>query len=362
LQVGNFFYTIYTFFVQRPLLSIFVFLVIAGAVSAQDPHFSQFFAAPLHVNPALSGVFNGSFRAGLNHRQQWASVIGTKPFVTSHGGFDYRRRVFRGDYWSVGMSMYNDFVGVGRLERNSANLGFSYSKQLDGSRYRTRDMYLVAGFQAGVGQQAIDYSKLWFSRQWDPTGETIDYSINPGENPAEKTDMYPDFQAGLLWYMIFDDDASFYLGGAMHHINQPKVSFLGLLNETLTPKFTVNVGGQFPFNNEWSMLPSAIMMMQGPSMQINSGAQLRYTNRSWKDIAWRVGLHNRIANRYEKGILMDALIVSTIFEMQRYNFGLSYDVNTSILRQVSSRRGAIEVSLSYVLPEKSRYRTRCPKF
>ena len=40
-------------------------------IQAQDIHFSQFFQAPLLVNPSLTGVFNGDQRAIVQYRNQW---------------------------------------------------------------------------------------------------------------------------------------------------------------------------------------------------------------------------------------------------------------------------------------------------
>ena len=41
----------------------FILLVcLTNVVSAQDPSFSQFFASPLTLNPALTGKFNGDLR------------------------------------------------------------------------------------------------------------------------------------------------------------------------------------------------------------------------------------------------------------------------------------------------------------
>ncbi|HOA38555.1 MAG TPA: type IX secretion system membrane protein PorP/SprF, partial [Flavihumibacter sp.] len=38
------------------------------ALKAQDPHFSQFFASPLTLNPAYTGKFNGTVRVSGNYR------------------------------------------------------------------------------------------------------------------------------------------------------------------------------------------------------------------------------------------------------------------------------------------------------
>ena len=49
----------------------FLFVVFSlSKVLAQDPVFSQFFAAPLQLNPAFAGVSHAP-RFMLNHRNQW---------------------------------------------------------------------------------------------------------------------------------------------------------------------------------------------------------------------------------------------------------------------------------------------------
>jgi len=50
---------------------LFIALLLFQVYSyAQDPHFSQFFASPLTINPANTGNFSGSLRAALNSRTQ----------------------------------------------------------------------------------------------------------------------------------------------------------------------------------------------------------------------------------------------------------------------------------------------------
>ncbi|EMR01654.1 type IX secretion system membrane protein PorP/SprF [Cesiribacter andamanensis] len=48
-------------------------LLTSTPLFAQDPQFSQYYANPLYLNPALTG--NGSAgRVGVNFRQQWPSI------------------------------------------------------------------------------------------------------------------------------------------------------------------------------------------------------------------------------------------------------------------------------------------------
>ena len=44
-----------------------------GSVTAQDPQYSQFYAAPLYLNPAFAGS-TGQNRMGINYRNQWPSI------------------------------------------------------------------------------------------------------------------------------------------------------------------------------------------------------------------------------------------------------------------------------------------------
>ena len=52
-----------------------------GDTEAQDPAFSQFFASPLTLNPALTGKFNGAVRIAGNYRNQWPQI--NNAYITS---------------------------------------------------------------------------------------------------------------------------------------------------------------------------------------------------------------------------------------------------------------------------------------
>ena len=41
---------------------------------AQDANFSQFYASPLTLNPALTGKFHGTLRVAGNYRNQWPTI------------------------------------------------------------------------------------------------------------------------------------------------------------------------------------------------------------------------------------------------------------------------------------------------
>jgi len=56
-------------------------LLSSGKLLAQDAQFSQFYAAPLIINPALTGNTIQD-RFSLNYRNQWPAVPNSKAFTT----------------------------------------------------------------------------------------------------------------------------------------------------------------------------------------------------------------------------------------------------------------------------------------
>ena len=72
---------------MKKLLSTLTLCVALVTMSnAQDPNFSQFFASPLTLNPALTGKFDGVYRVAGNYRNQWPTI--NNAFVTKTASID----------------------------------------------------------------------------------------------------------------------------------------------------------------------------------------------------------------------------------------------------------------------------------
>lgn len=334
-----------------------------ASLQAQDPRFSQFYASPLELNPALMGVYEGQFRVVANYRDAYSSILQSNSFRTMAASFEMKTPVQRTDFFGFGISALRDQAGEGDFTRTKANLGGSFLKKLGGSRYSPYDQYLVAGAQAGFGQHSLNWQKLWFSNQFDSDNGSINFGGSTGE-PLERqnTDLYLDVNAGLLWYIVFDDNLSLYAGGAFHHLTSPNVSFLEEGEETLERRWVAHAGGEIPLSREISLLPAVAVMSQGPHFSTSVGGNIRYTNRDWREVAIRAGAWSHLVNNLDEGITMDAIVFTTFLEMERWNVGISYDVTTSVLRNANNSRGAFELSFIYIQPSRSRYDVECPKF
>src|ERR1700681_4371853 len=103
--------------------------LIRPAANAQDPGFSQFFASPLTLNPALTGKFDGSIRVAGNYRNQWPAI--NNAFVTSTISVDgniMTNKITNGDAWGIGLMVMSDRTANGILTSNYMAISTSYQK------------------------------------------------------------------------------------------------------------------------------------------------------------------------------------------------------------------------------------------
>ncbi|MEM1215009.1 MAG: PorP/SprF family type IX secretion system membrane protein [Bacteroidota bacterium] len=356
-----------TLFTFPVVLLLFLVSWFPQNLQAQDPHFSQFYAAPVQMNPALTGVFSGEYRFIANYRTQNYAILGNQAYRTLAASFEYRRKSGRDDYYSVGLAAMRDEVGVSNFQRNKAVISGSYLKNLGRGRKRGSQHFLVGGAQVGVGQWSMDWGDLWFTEQFGDLGGGelgLDLDADNGESfdGPLRTDMFLDANAGLLYYYVHDEDNSFYFGGAFHHLLEPNISFIPGVTVPLQRRWVGQAGGQIGVTRELGLLPALAVMGQGKSMMVTGGLSLRYNNRDWREVAIRAGVWGRLANQLEQGIGSDAVMVSMILEMERLQFGMSYDITVSGLNEANNARGAFEMSVIYVHPSKERFKVICPKF
>jgi len=111
----------------------FVFLTFFGKkANAQDPHFSQFYNAPMLLNPAVTGLLQGDFRAVTNYRSQWSSI--STPFQTMSASVDMNvmNQLTKKDLFGLGLVVLNDVAGEASLKNTQVGLSFAYNKDMTG--------------------------------------------------------------------------------------------------------------------------------------------------------------------------------------------------------------------------------------
>jgi type IX secretion system PorP/SprF family membrane protein len=347
-------------FYMKRILPFLLFCLTFAVSQAQDIHFSQFYMSPSTLNPALTGVMNGTGRISGNYRNQWASVLKSDAFNTYSVGYDQKIPVGRYDYFGVGGTFWGDRAGEVNFNTMQAHLSGSYSKQMGG--YRKRASYLVVGIDAGVGQRSIDQTKARWGSQTDGKGG-FDPTKSSNETITRDNIIYPDISAGLLWFSVMDENSNWYVGGAYSHLNRANQSFLKDKNEALYSKFTVHTGGEFLLRDRFAVVPNMVLFFQGPSRQFNLGVSGKFLlgNSRSSSESFQVGTWYRLANTYSSPALLDAAILATRFDYGQFTLGFSYDINLSFTN-ATRYNGAFEFAMQYRLMGRENRDVYCPNF
>jgi type IX secretion system PorP/SprF family membrane protein len=339
----------------------FVILIVMQAclVSAQDPSFSQFFASPLTLNPALTGKFNGDLRAAGNYRNQWPTV--NKAYITSTLSVDFnllQDKLREGDQWGFGILAMTDKTANGILNSNYFGLSTAYHKAIDEDGMHT----IGVGFQGVYANRILDGPRLHFVDGLQLDGSWLPSASEPVNLQVVSTSFF-NINAGILYNGSLNGTNAVYFGVAMYNINQPKESFLGADNITVPSRLTIHGGGYFPSENSgetWYV--SALYNRQATASELVFGGALELsasTDES-KPVNVYIGSWIRLNN------VGDAVIPYVGLDYDRFNLGMSYDVNVSGFKLASQSQGGIEISLIYLFKKPddtgARDRVQCPRF
>lgn len=328
-------------------------------INAQDKHFTQFYASPLTLNPALTGAFEGSYRIGTIYRDQWRQVLENpiKTFsLAADLRFDAPGKNNNDDAIGLGLMFFNDKVSVVDFSTTQIAISFAFHKSLGPNNKQ----FLSAGAQIGLTQRNINYESLEFHDEFDGitgyTGTTLEDL--PTNNFA-----FTDYNVGLNYTAQFGRSGRIFAGAAVHHFLQPTISFYE--TDAKGDKLYMKVNGQLAASipmssdNKVSLLPRLLIALQGPHMEINAGANIRTALGRYGGSALHFGSWVRPV-RNNDGVGLDAVVALLGFEISNVLVGVSYDLNLRAL-QAKQRQSAFEISVAY-LGNYDNEEIVCPKF
>jgi type IX secretion system PorP/SprF family membrane protein len=332
--------------------TFFILLIFLGlqhtVTTAQDIQLTQFYAAPIYLNPAFAGA-NADSRLATTYRNQWAALPGAfNSFLLS---YDYYLSNFRS---GVGIMLTSDKAGSAGLGNNTVGLNYAYDYKF------TRVWSASIGVRATYGYRSLDFNRLVFGDQISRAAST---SI---QTPTPDKINYMDFATGALLF-----SKTQWVGITLNHINRPNESFLSK-SAPLPIKGSVHGGYNFPLNGQSgegrkNEKPSITVAFQYRFQKEFDQADLGvYYKRPYVFIGvWYRGIPGFKA--YKKGYSNhDAVAIMVGGIYKDLIIGYSYDITISKLTMVSG--GSHEISLNYqfINPKKPKHhRTKiipCPKF
>ncbi len=293
---------------------------------AQDPEFSQFYAAPLHLNPALAGISQGP-RIAVNYRNQWPGF--NDAFVTYALSYDQHIKALSG---GIGVILSADRIAGGIL--NTYKVGAMYSYQLK----LAKNFGVKIGAQGSYNYKHIDFGVLRFHDQINVNNPSLGFidefnNLNATSELAFVSDSksYADVSAGMVGF-----SPKVYVGVALKHLIQPNESFTGDNPDGKLPlRIAIHGGASFDFSpnpkKEAFFSPNVLFVQQSNFTQLNIGAYVNF-----EPVFGGVWYRHTFSNP-------DAVIALFGISIDPLRVGYSYDFTMSELNPGSG--GAHEISL-----------------
>jgi type IX secretion system PorP/SprF family membrane protein len=332
---------------SKKFLYIFLFISAILRVFAQDPQFTQFYAAPMFLNPAFTGL-TYEHRFTANYRNQWPGV--KTAYTTYMATYDYNISNMNS---GIGGFILQDRAGTSNLVTTMGGVNYAYRVKV-GKYSEAR-----GGVSLVMNQKKIDNTKLIFNDQFI-TGS----SISQDALAADKIS-YFDMGLGALF-----NSTNYWFGFSGRHLNQPNASMVGNIEPLPISgsihggyRFIISARGSGKTKLEEFVSASFNIRHEQKYDQLDIGA---YYFKSFVNVGlWYRGLPIK---KYKPGYPNResiALLVGIEIPDKNFRVGYSYDATVSNLK-INNTQGSHEVSIVYEIASKRKRNKRalvsCPKF
>jgi len=298
---------------RRILVLALVAMVLGQAHAQQLPQLTQYQFNDYVFNPAVAGSRN-FFELRSGHRYQWVGIQDAPRTFTLSGTTPI------GEKMGVGGYLFTDIVGPTR--RTGVQFSYAYHLQF------TEDLKLSLGLSAGLLQFLIDGSKITLR---DPGDPAMDDQL--------RGELMPDAKFAFYLY-----HPKFWFGATAPQLLRNRVQFFEERSEVLSrmeDHYYVTGGYRIALGEDWKLEPSFLLKYVDPvPPKLDVTATIRYKNTVW------LGASYRTNDAY-------AAMVG-IWLKETFQFGYSYDIITSNLRNYST--GSHEVMLALTFGKQPRTR------
>jgi len=328
---------------MKRLFICLLFALSIGRSAAQDFHLSMYDAAPLFLNPAMTGVFDGKWRLHGQFRTQWKSV-NYKPYTSGLISFDmpYKK-------WGFGVQVNNFRAGTGNYNVIEGLASAAYTLPLTRNKYHN----LSLGAQVGMKQKSIEYQLLSFNNQYTTAGGgAFEETISPGENFGAQSRILPVTNVGAIYYYSKQQSLlNPFIGVSAFNLLRPDETFFST-ESRLPVRYYVHAGTRINITELFYLLPKVLIMHQD-----NFNEQTFALDASYYLKGSEFYLLGGIVYRNT-----DAAIISLGARRANFIAKVGYDINVSSLSTASTGRGGFEISFTYMQLNKATPSSKiCPR-
>jgi type IX secretion system PorP/SprF family membrane protein len=314
------------------IIKLLVLMIVTFNAQSQDLHFSQYFNAPLLVNPANTGFMpDGDYRISGSYRNQWAAISNPYKTMSLFGDVQLFQDRFENGWIGLGGGFYKDVAGSGNLTATKGFASVAYHQALGlGSLIST-------GFGMGFMNKRVDFTKLTFDNQWN--GKFFDVTVPPGEAFITNSVNFFSLQAGLNYAYFPTENTYLNFGYSASNLNRPKESFFDAATggeQSISVRHTFFLNGSFKSNELWILNPNIYVSKVGSATELVAGMNAQRNLSGDGNTQLITGLYYRVS---------DAIIPMIGFQQNNYKFTFSYDATMSSLKTYNGTRGAYELSI-----------------
>lgn len=316
----------------KTLLLAAALLCCFGQLRSQDLHNTLFYMNPLHMNPAFSGAFEGTYRIGGIYRDQGRTVV-TNAYSTPTLYIDAPILMIGKRHWiGVGLLMFQDQAGDGKLRVSAGQLSGAFHASLD----KKSKNVLTLGVQYGrVGRSLKDLARLNFDDEIRNKMPTTDAVVGGGTEP--KTD-FTDINAGLLLKSKVNKTTDFNAGFSVRHLTSPASDYnFGSSTVDFNMRFIAHAQLNTALNDKITLTPEIYYSSLSPASQFQAHAWAGYILKP--DVKLNGGLGYRVGDSAQLLIGID---------YKDFKAALGYDFTLSDLADANSRQGGFEIAVNYI--------------
>lgn len=336
-------------------LKLFYFVCLFFSITllpGQDLQFSQYYSAPMQLNPALTGGFGAKYRVSAIYRDQWRGPL--EKSIASFGAaldlrFEINSGAFSGDAAGVGLQFITDQASPVDLSTNMIAVSGGFHKSLA----RNQRKYLSAGAQLITGQRNILYENLVFQDQFDGVSS---FSGATGEDLPSNNFGFSDLAVGLNFVNAVSSNTEYYVGASLQHVLEPQFSFYekdtdesqhGKSDSRLQRKYTFHAGSTLRSSDNLRISPRLLFVNQGPTMRALVGSVFIIEPNHTDAVNFHVGAWLAGVRDFEGGPKLDDLGALVGIGIGELFIGMSYDLNLRDVVKYTTGQGAFELSISY---------------
>jgi type IX secretion system PorP/SprF family membrane protein len=313
---------------------LFTLFTLTGTVLyAQEPNFTQFYAAPTYLNPAFTGAAP-YYRISANYRKQWWNI--SNAYETQTVGFEYQS-----DNLNSGFGFLAVQDKAGALGVKSLQLSLLYSYKI-----RLSEEWVAHGaLQGTYGSRSPNFSSFIFEDELLTGGTTLE--------PQGASINYFNLSSGIVAY-----NETYWFGVAVHNLLRPNQS-IAKGSSPLPMHISIQSGMKFPITYDIELAPALFFQTQGAFSQLDLGTNVHLG--AFITGLWYRGLP--IKAIAPKTFNQDALAILTGVQYRGFYAGLSYDFRISGLKNSG---GSYELAIVYHpfhdrRPKGDKY-IKCPAF